>query len=60
MGGLFSSLAQWVVDVVYSSGYVGVCLLVASGYLHLPIPTQLTLPLAGFLVGQEHFSFIRC
>jgi membrane protein DedA with SNARE-associated domain len=58
MGGLFSSLAQWVVDVVYSSGYVGVCLLVASGYLHLPIPTQLTLPLAGFLVGQEHFSFI--
>ncbi len=58
MSGLLGSLAQWVVDVVYASGYVGVTLLVASGYLHLPIPTQVTLPLTGFLVGQGRFSFI--
>ena len=58
MGGLFGSVAQWVVEVVYSSGYVGVGLLVAAGYLHLLVPTQLVLPLAGFLVGEGRFSFL--
>jgi membrane protein DedA with SNARE-associated domain len=59
MSTLLADLAQWVVDVVYSFGYVGVTLLVALGYLHLlPVPTQLPLALAGFLVGQGNFSFI--
>lgn len=57
MGGLIGSLAQWFVDIVYSSGYIGVGLLVAAGYLHLIVPTQLVLPLAGFLVGEGRFSF---
>lgn len=57
MGGLIGSLAQWFVDIVYSSGYIGVGLLVAAGYLHLVVPTQLILPLAGFLVGEGRFSF---
>jgi membrane protein DedA with SNARE-associated domain len=33
-------------------------ILTALGYLHLLPPTQLVLPLAGFLVGQERFSFV--
>ncbi len=57
MGGLIGGFAQWIVDVVYASGYVGVGLLVAAGYLHLIVPTQLVLPLAGFLVGEGRFSF---
>ncbi len=32
--------------------------MVAAGYLHLLVPTQLVLPLAGFLVGQGRFSFL--
>jgi membrane protein DedA with SNARE-associated domain len=58
LSGLLAGFAQWVVDVVYSSGYVGVGLLVAAGYLHLLVPTQLVLPLAGFLVGEGRFSFL--
>lgn len=58
MGGLLAGVAQWVIEVVYSSGYVGVGLLVAAGYLHLLVPTQLVLPLAGFLVGEGRFSFL--
>jgi len=58
LSGLLAGFAQWVVDVVYSSGYVGVGLLVAVGYLHLLVPTQLVLPLAGFLVGEGRFSFL--
>jgi membrane protein DedA with SNARE-associated domain len=58
VGDLVANLAQWVVDALYSFGYVGVGVLTALGYLHLLPPTQLVLPLAGFLVGQGRFSFI--
>lgn len=58
MNDLLANLAQWAVDVVYSFGYVGVFVLIALINLHLlPIPTQLVLALAGFLVGQGQFSF---
>jgi membrane protein DedA with SNARE-associated domain len=58
MGELLADLAQWVADVVHSFGYVGVFVLIVLGDLRLPIPTELTLPLAGFMVGQGHLSFI--
>jgi membrane protein DedA with SNARE-associated domain len=58
MGDLLAGLAEWITDVVYYFGYVGVFVLVALGNLHLPVPTQLTLPLAGFLIGEGKFSFI--
>ena len=58
MGGLLADLAGWVVDVVHSSGYVGVFVLVMLGSLFFPIPTELTLPLFGFLVGQGRLSFL--
>src|SRR5919199_1277881 len=59
MSTLLADLAQWAIDVVYAFGYVGVAVLVALGYLHLlPLPTQLPLALAGFLVGQGRFSFV--
>jgi membrane protein DedA with SNARE-associated domain len=52
-----ADIAQWAIDVVYSSGYVGVFVVVALANVHLPIPSELTLPLSGFLVGQGRFSF---
>jgi len=58
MGSLLAELAGWVFDVVHSFGYVGVFVLVLSGSLFLPIPTELTLPLFGFLVGQGRLSFV--
>lgn len=58
MGDLAANLAQWVVDALYYFGYPGVAVLVALGYLHLPVPTVLVLPLSGFLVGQGRFSFV--
>jgi len=59
MSGLIADLAEWITDVVGYFGYVGVFVLVVLGNLHLPVPTQLTLPLAGFLVGQGQFSFVQ-
>ncbi len=58
VGDLLANLAQWITNVVYSFGYVGVFVLVVIGNLHLPVPTQITLPLAGFLVGQGQFAFV--
>jgi membrane protein DedA with SNARE-associated domain len=58
MAELLADLAKWATDVVHSFGYVGVFVLIVLGDLRLPIPTELTLPLAGFLVGQGRLSFI--
>ena len=57
MGALLADLVRWVFDVVHSFGYVGVFVLILAGSLFLPVPTELTLPLLGFLVGHERLSF---
>lgn len=59
MSDLLAYLAQWAVHVVYASGYVGIFVLITLINLHLlPVPTQLPLGLAGFLIGQGRFSFV--
>ncbi len=58
MSDLLSDLAQWAIETVYSFGYLGLFVVVTLANVHLPIPTELTLPLAGFLVGQGRFSLI--
>jgi membrane protein DedA with SNARE-associated domain len=55
---VLTDITQWAIDIVYSFGYVGVFFLTALANMNLLIPTQLTLPLAGFLVGQGYFSLI--
>ncbi len=58
MSDLLPDLIQWATDVAYSFGYAGIAILVMMGNMHLPVPTEITLPLAGFLVAQGRFSFI--
>jgi membrane protein DedA with SNARE-associated domain len=59
MSDLLGNLAHWAVNVVYSFGYIGVAVLIGLINMHLlPVPTQLVLGLAGFLVGQGRFSFV--
>ena len=58
MSDLLSNLAQWAIETVYSFGYLGLFVVVTLANVHLPIPTEITLPLAGFLVGQGRFSLI--
>jgi membrane protein DedA with SNARE-associated domain len=58
MSGLIESLFRWMTEMVYSFGYAGVFVLTALGNLHLPVPTQITLPLTGYLIEQGRFSFV--
>jgi len=58
MGGVLADLVRWVIDVVHSLGYVGVFVLILAGSVYLPIPTELTLPLFGFLIGNGRLSLV--
>src|SRR5215204_145086 len=58
MGGVLTDLVRWVIDVVHSLGYVGVFALILAGSVYLPVPTELTLPLFGFLIGNGRLSFL--
>jgi membrane protein DedA with SNARE-associated domain len=58
LGGLLADLVRWVFEVVHSFGYAGVFVLILAGSLFLPVPTELTLPLFGFLVGHGRLSFV--
>ena len=53
-----TGLAGLVVDVVASLGAVGVGLLVLVESLFPPIPSEVVLPLAGFLAGQGRLPLV--
>src|SRR5215207_1501907 len=58
MGGVLADLVRWVIDVDHSFGYVGVFVLILAGSVYLPVPTELTLPLFGFLIGNGRLSLV--
>ncbi len=49
---MLSDLTEWVTSVVEQLGYVGVAFLVALENLFPPIPSEIVLPLAGFVAGR--------
>lgn len=51
-----TGLAGWVVDVVDALGPIGVGLLVALENLFPPIPSEVILPVAGYVAGQGEMS----
>jgi membrane protein DedA with SNARE-associated domain len=53
---LLENMAQWVLDVVSALGYLGLALLLIAENLFPPIPSEVVLPLAGFLVGRGELN----
>jgi membrane protein DedA with SNARE-associated domain len=53
-----AGLTEWASGVVKSLGYPGVALLIALENVFPPIPSELVLPLTGFLVGRGEFSLM--
>jgi len=51
-------LTGWVTNVITALGYVGVALLVAFENVFPPIPSEVILPLAGFVAGRGDASFV--
>lgn len=57
-GGPFGFIAEWVTDIVERVGYPGIAFLVALENVFPPIPSELILPLGGFLAGQGRLSLV--
>lgn len=57
MSSLLGDMTNWVKDVVESLGYVGLALLVALENVFPPIPSEIILPLAGFLTGEGRMNY---
>lgn len=54
---MFERLAEFVTNVIESIGYPGLTILVALENVFPPIPSEVILPLAGFMTGQGRFNF---
>lgn len=48
---------EWVVSVIEAWGYPGVFLLMLAENLFPPIPSEVIMPLAGFLVGAGKMNW---
>lgn len=51
-------MLDWIINTVNSLGYVGIALLMLFENLFPPIPSELIMPLAGFVVTQGKLNFI--
>jgi membrane protein DedA with SNARE-associated domain len=51
-------MARWVMDVVLSTGYAGIVFLMCLENVVPPIPSELIMPLAGYLAGSGKLSGI--
>lgn len=53
---MLGDVGQLVLDVIGALGYLGLALLLIAENLFPPIPSEVVLPLAGFLVGRGDLS----
>ena len=51
-------MSKWITEMVYSSGYFGIVLLMFIENVFPPIPSELIMPLAGFMVTKEQFTLV--
>ncbi len=50
-------LSGWILETIQALGYLGLAFLLALENLFPPIPSEVVLPLAGFLVGRGQLNF---
>jgi membrane protein DedA with SNARE-associated domain len=50
-------LAEWLVDFVHHFGYLGIFIMCALESTFVPVPSELTMIPAGYLVEQGHMHF---
>ena len=49
---------DWIFHVISTLGYLGLALLLVAENLFPPIPSEIVLPLAGFVVGRGDLAFL--
>ncbi|HXD90327.1 MAG TPA: hypothetical protein VNU00_04645, partial [Candidatus Binataceae bacterium] len=56
MDKLISAMSAWIVAVIAGLGYGGIVLLMAIESACIPLPSEVTMPFAGYLVATGRFS----
>jgi membrane protein DedA with SNARE-associated domain len=56
--GVATCMDNWVAEVLQMFGYVGLALLMFLENVFPPIPSELIMPLAGYLVAKGEMSFV--
>jgi membrane protein DedA with SNARE-associated domain len=51
-------MATWVMNVISSTGYAGIALLMFVENVFPPIPSELIMPLAGFMANNGDLAFL--
>jgi membrane protein DedA with SNARE-associated domain len=55
---VISALAAWIVAVISAAGYLGVVALMAIESACIPLPSEVIMPFAGYLVSIGQFSLV--
>ena len=55
---MVDDLTEWITRIIETLGYVGVALLVALESVFPPIPSEIVLPMAGFVAGRGDASVL--
>lgn len=50
-------MAKWVMEIIYSTGYAGIVMLMFAENVFPPIPSEVIMPLAGFMTADGKFTF---
>ena len=58
LDGIISLLASFVVEVISAGGYLGIVVLMAIESACIPLPSEIIMPFAGYLVSLGRFSLI--
>jgi membrane protein DedA with SNARE-associated domain len=52
------TVTTWIVDIISAAGYVGVIILMAIESACIPLPSEVIMPFAGYLVSVGKFSLL--
>jgi membrane protein DedA with SNARE-associated domain len=55
---VISWLASWIVEIISAAGYIGVAVLMAIESACIPLPSEVIMPFAGYLVSVGKFSLV--
>lgn len=56
--GVIEHIALWVMEAMNVLGYPGLFLMMALESMVAPVPSEIVMPFAGFLVAEKQFSFV--
>lgn len=51
-------MGKWVMEIIYSAGYAGIVMLMFAENVFPPIPSEVIMPLAGFLAADGKLAFL--